>query len=247
VKRTNRSTLNGLAVPGLALLLAQACSLTIDMKELRGGCGDGLINCNGECVSEDTGCQAGGLGNNAGSSGMANGGSGDETSTGGTADPGSGGDGPIVASGGEAGSGFVLPEVCVVEYKFMYEPLVDVESVNVTGTFTTWDTVGLEMTADVDGVYSAIVELDAPASYKYKFIEDGVRWVQDPKNPNAENDGFVGKNSILNVDCDHDYSNGPLFWPVDGEGGAGGSDSSAGAGGAPAAGATSIGGAGGAL
>ncbi|MDO9173077.1 MAG: glycogen-binding domain-containing protein, partial [bacterium] len=66
------------------------------------------------------------------------------------------------------------------------------------GEFNSWNPTGQGLTdPDGDGVYTADVEL-APGRYMYKFVVDG-NWKQDPQNPEAVDDGFGGKNSVITV------------------------------------------------
>jgi serine protease AprX len=53
-----------------------------------------------------------------------------------------------------------------------------------------------------DGLWRAVLETPLPGRYRYKFIVDNARWVEDPTHGLKENDGFGGYNSVLNVRWD---------------------------------------------
>jgi glycosidase len=78
------------------------------------------------------------------------------------------------------------------------------QSVWVSGEFTTWATTPAEGAVemqDVNGVWLARVELE-PGPTLYKFIlNGGAQWVYDPNNPDRVDDGFGSFNSVLTVDC----------------------------------------------
>jgi hypothetical protein len=70
-----------------------------------------------------------------------------------------------------------------------------------SGTFNQWAGVGASQLAltDPDGDHLWELEMALPGGhYLYKFIVDGT-WVHDPANPNQVDDGFGGKNSVLDV------------------------------------------------
>ncbi len=71
-------------------------------------------------------------------------------------------------------------------------------SVFVAGSFNEWSDSADELTdSDDDGVFEHTMTL-APERYTYKFVVDG-EWIADPSNPDGEDDGFGGTNSVLVV------------------------------------------------
>jgi 1,4-alpha-glucan branching enzyme len=70
---------------------------------------------------------------------------------------------------------------------------------SVAGDFNDWDGRQTLFSREADGLWRA--ELPAPPAgrYRYKFIIDDVRWLDDPHNGFKESDGFGGFNSILNI------------------------------------------------
>jgi len=58
---------------------------------------------------------------------------------------------------------------------------------------------------DGDGVWTIVKPL-APGRYQYKFVVDGgVRWEEDPSNPDVTDDGYGGFNSLIVVPPTVDY------------------------------------------
>lgn len=77
----------------------------------------------------------------------------------------------------------------------------DVGEVLLSGSFNDWggdaDHADVMTDPDGDGIFE--VELDlVPGKYLYKFVVDGT-WLHDPANPNKEDDGYDGFNSVIEV------------------------------------------------
>lgn len=77
-----------------------------------------------------------------------------------------------------------------------YNP--DAEYVMIAGNFNDWDPESLEMYEIGDGWWEAVLELK-PGVYQYKFVVNGEDWVSDPNAFAYVDDGFGGKNSVLEV------------------------------------------------
>jgi hypothetical protein len=73
----------------------------------------------------------------------------------------------------------------------------DVKSVSVAGSFNDWDPqdVGLRHQG---GVWSTLLVLPQE-SYEYMFVEDGKKWVCDPHATLTRDDGYGGKNAVLDL------------------------------------------------
>ena len=72
-------------------------------------------------------------------------------------------------------------------------------SVSVVGSFNGWSPTATRMVRRDDGRWQAKVRLE-PGRFEYKFAVDGSRWIADPSNPEAVDDGFGGRNSVLIVE-----------------------------------------------
>jgi hypothetical protein len=71
--------------------------------------------------------------------------------------------------------------------------------VALAGDFNGWNPSLTLCFKGADGVWRASVRGVPPGRYRYKFIVDGARWVDDPSNGLKEPDEFGGFNSVLNV------------------------------------------------
>ena len=58
-----------------------------------------------------------------------------------------------------------------------------------------WNTTATPMEKNEDGVWGILLKLDY-GEYLYKFMVDG-NWQVDQKNPNFEDDGYSGSNSVI--------------------------------------------------
>ena len=70
--------------------------------------------------------------------------------------------------------------------------------VAVCGDFNSWATTADPMTQQADGSWTLTRKMPA-GTYGYKFLVDGTTWKQDEGNPEARDDGFGGKNSVVVV------------------------------------------------
>jgi hypothetical protein len=73
----------------------------------------------------------------------------------------------------------------------------DATNVYLAGEFNSWSETDTPMTKQSNGEWTASVAL-APGSYQYKFIVDGT-WTPDPENPEHNDDGYGGFNSVIQV------------------------------------------------
>lgn len=75
-----------------------------------------------------------------------------------------------------------------------------VKQVTIAGEFNNWS-----MTADPlydregTGMWTILLPLP-PGRYEYKFVIDGEKWIPDPGNQDAVDDGFGGVNSVVIVE-----------------------------------------------
>lgn len=75
----------------------------------------------------------------------------------------------------------------------------EAKSVSLTGDFNDWNPEVSLFTRDAHGVWRAEIEPSPPGRYRYKFLVDGARWVDDPGNSLKEDDHYGGLNSLLNL------------------------------------------------
>ncbi len=84
-----------------------------------------------------------------------------------------------------------------VPVTFRFRPEGAASQVSVAGTFNNWDTGADPLTKRGD-VWEAVVPL-APGTYQYKFVVDGTQWITDESAAAFVDDGFGGKNSVVEV------------------------------------------------
>lgn len=70
--------------------------------------------------------------------------------------------------------------------------------VTIAGSFNSWNPDLTELAPGRDGVWTVSLELAPGSRVTYKFLIDG-HWLPDPANPDAEEDGFGGYNSVCTV------------------------------------------------
>ncbi len=116
-------------------------------------------------------------------------------------------------TGGEGGACVEQGASCPIVFSY---PLGNESSVVLRGDFAEdgW-TVGVPLEIDA-GEWRVTIAAPNAATIRYKFFVDGVNWVNDPRNPEQEDDGLGSKNSVRHVDC------GPICPVGDGGAGAGG-------------------------
>jgi hypothetical protein len=93
------------------------------------------------------------------------------------------------------------PPAACPKTPFSYAAAEGTVEVLLSGTFNAWAGVGASelKLADPDGDRTFTLEVAlAGGHYLYKFIVDGA-WLPDPANPNQVDDGYGGKNSVLDV------------------------------------------------
>ncbi|HPF70537.1 MAG TPA: glycoside hydrolase family 13 [Candidatus Krumholzibacteria bacterium] len=83
--------------------------------------------------------------------------------------------------------------------RLVYAPGDDrVRQVNVAGDFNGWDAAATPMSRE-DGVWTAWLALPAD-DYEYQFVENGgERWLPDPLAARTRDDGFGGRNAVLEL------------------------------------------------
>jgi len=74
------------------------------------------------------------------------------------------------------------------------------ESVDLASDLNNWDSTLTPLRKDRRGLWLAEVEAPKPGRYRYKFVVDGNRWVEDPSNSLKEPDNYGGLNSVLAVE-----------------------------------------------
>ncbi len=71
------------------------------------------------------------------------------------------------------------------------------ENACLVGDFNDWDEDNLPFSRNGNGVWTAAIPCQPAGRYRYKFLIDAERWIEDASHGFKEEDGFGGFNSIL--------------------------------------------------
>ncbi|MBI2265808.1 MAG: isoamylase early set domain-containing protein, partial [Armatimonadetes bacterium] len=81
----------------------------------------------------------------------------------------------------------------------VFHPPQPARTVHVVGSFNHWDREATPLEGPSgDGAFRGVLYLP-PGRYVYKFLVDGRKWIPDPSASRTEDDGFGGRNSVLEV------------------------------------------------
>ena len=78
-------------------------------------------------------------------------------------------------------------------------PGVEADSVAVVGDFNSWNPATGAMKRRKDGAWTKAVRLE-PGTYRFRYMADGNRWLNDPEADGYEASGMGEDNCILVVD-----------------------------------------------
>ena len=87
---------------------------------------------------------------------------------------------------------------------FEYED-ENAQSVFLVGSMNNWNTTAALMEKDENGIWGIILKLDS-GKHTYKFVVDE-NWYYDQENPNIEDDGYGGSNSVIEIDKNGKFMN----------------------------------------
>ena len=73
------------------------------------------------------------------------------------------------------------------------------EQVCLCGEFNSWSPDAMPMTKRKDGRFSTTVSLSQGRSYRFRYLVDGERWVDDPDADGYVDNGFGAKDSVVVV------------------------------------------------
>lgn len=83
---------------------------------------------------------------------------------------------------------------------FRHQPDVAAQSVSLAGSFNQWD-MGATPMENHDGIWSVTIDLP-PGRHQYKFVVNASAWMTDEWAADFADDGFGGKNSVVEVGDD---------------------------------------------
>jgi serine protease AprX len=73
------------------------------------------------------------------------------------------------------------------------------EKVALAGDFNNWNSGSLDFKKETDGIWRTEIAIPERGRYRYKFIINGMRWIDDPGNGMKEPDNYGGFNSIVTL------------------------------------------------
>ncbi len=82
---------------------------------------------------------------------------------------------------------------------FVVAPEVAAHSVAVLGDFNAWGAEAGAMQLRKDGFWAKAIRFE-PGTYRYRFLADGARWLNDPDADDYEPSGFGEDNSLLIIE-----------------------------------------------
>ena len=97
------------------------------------------------------------------------------------------------------GVGCSPPRVDTGRLVFVYHD-DEATSVVVAGDFNGWKRDATPFSKDASGLWFAEIEAPKAGHYRYKFIVDERRWIEDPSNGLKEPDNYGGLNSVLAIE-----------------------------------------------
>jgi len=89
---------------------------------------------------------------------------------------------------------------CKVRFKVTGSMVDDAATCSIVGDFNNWDAEANPMKKLKDGSFSAALNLDAPATYQFRYLVNGNQWITD-----AEADGVAegpypdAQNAVINL------------------------------------------------
>ncbi len=99
---------------------------------------------------------------------------------------------------GRESSAFTAPRVVDGRLVFRYHD-DEARRVRVSGEFNGWSPSEGQFTREANGTWRLEISAPPPGRYRYKFLIDETRWVEDPSHGVKEPDPFGGFDSVLTI------------------------------------------------
>ena len=87
--------------------------------------------------------------------------------------------------------------VCRVTFRVPAD--VHAETAHVCGEFNEWDRTGHPMKRRKDGSFSVTLSLKPTHSYRFRYVVDGDRWMNEPDADGYVRNPFGSRDSVLEV------------------------------------------------
>lgn len=88
---------------------------------------------------------------------------------------------------------------CRVTFRLLREDAKDPQSVTIVGDFNSWEAFESPMSRLKNGDFVITLELNAPRSYRFKYLIDGLRWENDPYADRFVRNNYGTKDSVVIV------------------------------------------------
>lgn len=86
---------------------------------------------------------------------------------------------------------------CRVTFKVPAE--IEAETVALLGEFNAWDAERHLLKKRKDGSHSLTISLGAGSDYRFRYLLDGERWVNDEAPDHVVFNGFGGRDGVITV------------------------------------------------
>lgn len=73
------------------------------------------------------------------------------------------------------------------------------EKVTLAGDFNNWNSTSIDFSKEANGIWRIEIAIPELGRFRYKFIINGTRWIDDPGNGIKEPDNYGGFNSIVTL------------------------------------------------
>ncbi len=82
---------------------------------------------------------------------------------------------------------------------FKHTPETPAETIAVLGEFNDWEPEANLLKARKDGSYSATLSVDAPGTYRFRYLLDGKIWENEAESDDEVRNRFGSFDSVLEV------------------------------------------------
>ncbi len=89
--------------------------------------------------------------------------------------------------------------VCKVSFKVSKELANGALKVNIAGDFNNWNKTSDEFNALKDGSFSLAIDLETGHNYQFRYVLDGINWINDEAADAYQNGGFGSQNSVITL------------------------------------------------
>ena len=90
--------------------------------------------------------------------------------------------------------------VCKATFTLPVDVANDAENVVIVGEFNDWKVEeGINMKKQKNGVFKAVVELETGKEYQFRYLADGINWINDEEADNYVQSPFGAENCVVSA------------------------------------------------